>query len=89
MQILRRSLFVPLHYWRTILLVSCVGLFVAQTFRDEFAVLLCTLACAFVFTDYERRRWLSMSSHFHMGDILLRVSLSLSLTYLLTQHMAR
>jgi uncharacterized membrane-anchored protein len=89
MQILRRSLFVPLHYWRTILLVSCVGLFVAEAFRDEVAVMLCTLACAFVFTDHERRRWISVSPHFQMGDILLRLSLALSLSYWLAQHIAR
>jgi uncharacterized membrane-anchored protein len=85
MQSLRRSLFVPLHYWRTILLVSSVGLFMAAAFRDEAAVMLCTIACAFVFTDYERRRWIHVSPHYQMGDILLRLSLALSLTYWLAQ----
>jgi hypothetical protein len=89
MQILRRPLFVSLHYWRTILLVSSVGLIVAQAFHDEVAVLLCTLACAFVFTGYERRRWITVSPHFQMGDILLRLSLALSLTYWLAQHGAQ
>ena len=81
MHIFRRPLFVPLHYWRTILLASCVGMLVAGAFRDEVAVMLCTLACAFVFMDYERRRWISVSSHFQMGDILFRLGLALSLTY--------
>jgi hypothetical protein len=89
MQLLRRPLFVPLHYWRTILLASSVGLFVAETFPDEVAVMLCTLASAFAFTGYERRRWISVSPHFQMGDILLRLSLALSLTYWLVQHTAR
>jgi hypothetical protein len=88
-KILRRPLFVPLHYWRTILLVSCVGLFMAAAFRDEIAVMLCTLASAFAFTGYERRRWVSVSPHFLMGDILLRLSLALSVTYWFAQHMAR
>jgi uncharacterized membrane-anchored protein len=81
MHLLRLPLFVPQHYWRSILLVSTVGLLVAATFRNEVAVMLCSLACAFVFMDYERRRWISVSSHFHTGDILFRLCLALTSTY--------
>ncbi|HKE95443.1 MAG TPA: hypothetical protein VKB34_14110 [Povalibacter sp.] len=88
MQILRRSLIAPLHYWRTILLVSCVGFFVTEMFRDELAVMLCTTVCAFVFAGYERRRWISVSSDFHMGDVLMRLSLALAVTYWLS-HLSR
>jgi len=89
MQSFRRSLFVPLHYWRTILLVACVAVFVAEAFRDSLAVMLCALASAFVFTGYERRHWIRVPPHFQMGDILLRLSLALSPAYWLAQHMAR
>ena len=89
MQILFRPLFVPQHYWRTLLLVSCAGLLAAEVFRNDVVVLCCTVACAFVFIRYERRRWLSVSSRFQMGDILLRLSVALSFTYWLTQHMNR
>ena len=74
-------LFLPHHYWRTILLASSVALLVAVVFHNPFALLLCTLAAAFVFIDYERRRWLSVSPQFRMGDVLFRISLVLLLTY--------
>lgn len=87
MQTLRRPLLAPLYYWRTLILVLCVGLFLAEMFRDQIVLMLGTLACAFVFSGYEHRRWLCMTLHFRMGDILLRVILALSVTYSLGQRM--
>ena len=82
MQLTRgRLFFVPLYYWRTILLTSSVALAVAAIFHDALAVMLSTLACAFVFMEYERRRWISVSVHFQMGDILFRVGLVLLLVF--------
>ena len=79
-----RLLFVPLYYWRTILLASCAAIAVAAVFRDPLVLMLSTLACAFVFMGYEHRRWISVSAHFLMGDILFRVCLVLLLAYRLT-----
>jgi hypothetical protein len=83
---LRRSLLAPLHYWRTILLVLMVGLLVATIFRDAAAVLLSTLACAFAFSAYERRRWIVMSTETRAGEIFLRVGFAFAATYLLCNH---
>lgn len=77
----RRSLFAPLFYWRTILLVFIVGLLVTTLFRDATAILLTTLGCAFVFSAYERRRWIVMPADLQAGDILVRVSLAVASTY--------
>lgn len=89
MHALRRPLSASLYYWRTLLLVSCVGFALAATFRDEIVLMLGTLACTFVFSGYEHRRWLSVPPHFRMGDILLRVALALCVTYALGERVIR
>jgi uncharacterized membrane-anchored protein len=89
----RVSLFSPLQYWRTILLVLTVGFLIATLFRDAIAVLLSTLVCAFVFSAYERRRWIVMPSELQAADIALRVALAFAFTYVLcsphTSHALR
>lgn len=87
MQILRHSLFAPLHYWRTIVLVWCVGLIVSLC-GDDVAVLLCTLASSFAFFGYERRRWISVSSHYQLGDVILRLSLAMLVAFFLAHGRA-
>jgi hypothetical protein len=84
MQTLRHPRFAPLNYWRTILLVVIVGFVVAVAFADQLAVLLSTLAAAFAFSAYERRRWISEPAHQRLGDAVLRLSLAMSVSYLLT-----
>ena len=71
--VLRRSLFAPLHYWRTLALVLIVALAVTRIFQDVIAVLLSSVACAFVFRHHENRRWLVMSTEGLIGDIALRL----------------
>ncbi len=78
-----RSLCAALGYWRTILLVLSVGSVVAALFRDAIAVLLATLACAFVFSAYEHRRWISMPPDLLVGGITLRLTFAFASTYLL------
>lgn len=78
---LMRSLCAPFRYWRTGLLVLIVGSLVATIFRDAIAVLLCTLASAFVFSRYERRRWISMPTELLAGDVVLRLAFALAATY--------
>lgn len=78
-----RSLRAPLYYWRTILLVLIVGSVVAMLFRDAIAVLFSALACAFVFSPYERRRWISMPADLLAGDIVLRLAFAFASTYVL------
>ena len=87
MQALRRPLLVPVFYWRTILLLLCAGLLIAEVFRDQLAVMLSALACVFFFRRYECRRWVSVSTHFQMGDILFRLTLAMAVTFALAQQM--
>jgi hypothetical protein len=77
----RRALLLPFHYWRTILLVLIVGMLVATIFQDATAVLFSTFACAFAFNSYERRRWIVMPTDARAGDIVLRLSLALAVTF--------
>ncbi len=80
----RRSLFAPIHYWRTILLVLIVGVSMSALFRDAIAMLLSTLASAFVFSAYERRRWIVMPTELWAADIVFRLGLAFAVTYLLS-----
>ncbi|MBB6096041.1 hypothetical protein HNQ60_004932 [Povalibacter uvarum] len=75
MQTLLRPLVAPAAYWRTLLLVPSVGLLVDTVFQDRLAVLLSTLACAFIFRGYERRRWIHAPAEFLSGDVILRLGL--------------
>jgi hypothetical protein len=83
---LRRSLGAPLHYWRTIFLVLFVGVLVAAIFRDAIAVLLSTLASAFVFSAYERRRWIVVPAETRAQEIFLRVGFAVAAAYILCNH---
>jgi uncharacterized membrane-anchored protein len=83
MQTLRYSRFAPLNYWRTIVLVMVVGFVIAAAFADQLAVLLGTLAAAFAFSAYERRRWISVSAQQRLGDAVLRLSLAMAVSYVL------
>lgn len=78
-----RSLCALLRYWRTVLLVLIVGSIVAALFRDAIAVLFSALACAFVFSAYERRRWIQMPNDLLVGDIALRLAFAFASTYVL------
>ena len=78
-----RSLSAPLRYWRTVLLVLIVGSVVAALFRDAIAVLFSALACAFVFSTYERRRWIVMPREMLAGDVALRLAFAFAMTYVL------
>jgi len=80
---LSRTLFAPLHYWRTVLLVPIVGLSIAILFRDATAVLFSTLACAFVFSGYERRRWIVVPPQVRVVAMVLRLSFAFAVTYVL------
>ena len=78
--LLRRSLFAPLQYWRTMGLVLIVAFAVTSVFRDVLAVLLSTLACAFVFRPYEQRRWIAIFMEASVGYIVLRLILAFAAT---------
>lgn len=81
--VLRRSMVVPLHYWRTVLLVLCAGFTVSAALHDATAVLLSTIACAFVFGGYERRRWIIVPTELIATDVFVRIALAFGVTYLL------
>lgn len=83
----RRSLFAPLHYWRTITLVLVVGLAMSLIFRDALVVLFTTLASAFVFSGYERRHWIVMPTQLQAGDCIVRLSLAIGATYVLVSRL--
>lgn len=80
---LRRSLLAPVFYWRTVLLVMIVGLMVTTLIRDMVAVLLSSVACAFVFSSYERRRWVVMPTELQAGDVVARLAIAFVATLLL------
>ena len=82
MQTLLRPLIAPIAYWRTLLLVPAVGLFIDTVFHDRLAVLLSTLACAFIFRSYERRRWIHAPAELLSGDVILRLGLVFVVTSL-------
>jgi hypothetical protein len=71
-----RSLLAPLRLWRTILLMIVMDWTVARLSHDAFAVLCSSIACAFVFSAFERREWIVMPAHIYAGDIAARVSLA-------------
>jgi len=73
MQSALRSLFTPLHYWRTLTLVITVAVLIARIFQDITAVLLCTSACAFVFSSHENRRWIVLPTDRRVGDTIVRL----------------
>jgi len=81
---LSRSLKAPLTVWRTVLLTFVVGSLVAIASRSAIAVMCATLACAFVFSAYERRYWMRVPRHQQMRDIALRLGLALTATYVLS-----
>jgi len=74
----------PLHYWRSILLVYFVGLFVSAISTDVIAVLLAVSAAAFFFRYYELRRWIDVPAHLTIVDVLTRLSLAFAWTFTLT-----
>ena len=80
---LRRSLVAPFTLWRTMLLVFVAGLFVARISQDATAVLLISMACAFVLSGFERRRWIVMSMQTHAADFAGRIIIALFCTYLI------
>ncbi len=65
----------PLRLWRTILLMSGVGLVTARLSGDAIVVLCATGLCAFAFSGFERREWIEMPAHVLAGDVLVRISL--------------
>jgi hypothetical protein len=67
-----RVLLAPTHYWRTLALMAMVGFAIDAISQNVVAVGLSTMACAFVFRSYETRRWLSMATELHAGDIFVR-----------------
>ncbi|MFL6548676.1 MAG: hypothetical protein ACJ8OJ_08255 [Povalibacter sp.] len=80
---LLRSLLSPLRLWRTILLVTAVGFAVATFSGDALAVFCSTLACAFVFSTFERREWIVMPAQVEAGDLAVRISLAVIATLVL------
>ena len=82
MQTLLRPLVAPIAYWRTLLLVPSVGLLVDTVSQDRLAVLLSTLACAFIFRRYERRRWIHTPAEWLNGDVIFRLGLVFVVTSL-------
>jgi hypothetical protein len=87
---LSRWLKAPFSVWRTVMLTFVIGALVAVVSRSAIAVMCATLACAFVFSAYERRYWLRMPRHHQMRDVALRFGLALTATYVLsaTQFLA-
>jgi hypothetical protein len=73
---LLRSLPSPLRLWRTTLLMILAGYSVAWLSGDALAVLCATLGCAFVFSAFERREWITMPAHVRLGDVVARISLA-------------
>ena len=81
---LSRSLKAPLSVWRTVMLTFVVGALVAAASHSAIAVMCATLACAFVFSAYERRYWVRMPRHRQVRDVALRFGLALTATYVLS-----
>jgi hypothetical protein len=77
---LLRSLLSPLRLWRTIFLMIAMDSTVARFSQDAFAVLCSSVACAFVFSAFERREWIVMPAHVYAGDIAARISLAFAVT---------
>ena len=80
---LRSLLVAPFTLWRTMLLVFVTGLLVARISQDATAVLLISMACAFVLSGFERRRWIVISMQTHAADFAGRVIIALLFTYLI------
>ena len=72
-----RSLLSPLWLWRTMLLVFIVGSLIARLSGDATAVLLISLACAFVPRKFERRRWIEMPMETQAADLMARIFIAL------------
>jgi hypothetical protein len=80
---LLRSLSAPLRLWRTTLLMILAGYAVARLSGDALAVLCTTIACAFVFSAFERREWITMPAHVRLGDVVARISLAFIAAFVL------
>jgi hypothetical protein len=65
-----------LNYWRTILLILVTSIAVANLCHDPMVVILATTAAAFLFSHFERRRWLEVPFQVLITDIMSRVMIS-------------